>query len=140
MSVRAFTVFAAVAVIMIAGGAISSSGGDSQEIAKGRTILFVDDHDVLYRSGTKRVLRKPKRQSDKALIELAKPWEVAIGYTSVDRDPTSGTYQLWYQAYAGARAGYRRSKSVVCYAESKDGIRFTRPDLDLFPYKDEKST
>src|SRR3712207_7139442 len=49
--------------------------------------LFVDDHDVLYRAGTKRVLRPLKRHSDRALIDLANPWEVGIGYTSVYRDP-----------------------------------------------------
>ena len=29
----------------------------AKNLAKGRTILFVDDHDILYRSGTKRVGR-----------------------------------------------------------------------------------
>jgi hypothetical protein len=108
--------------------------------AKGRTILFVDDHDVLYRSGTKRVLQPAKRHSERALIDMARPWETAIGYTSVHRDPATGKYQLWYQAYVGGRAGDRRYKCVVCYAESKDGITFERPELDLFPYKEHKKT
>ena len=46
---------------------------------------------------------------------------------------------MWYQAYAGARAGDRRLKCVVCYSESRDGIHFDRPELDLFPYKDQKT-
>src|SRR5207247_1556144 len=108
-------------------------------LARGRTILFVDDHEILYRSGTKRVLQPLKRHSHKALIDQTRPWEVAIGYTSVYRNPVSGKYQLWYQAYAGNRAGDRRLKCVVCYAESKDGIHFNRPKLDLFPYKGEKT-
>ena len=114
-------------------------GGPERGVARGRTILFVDDHDLLYRPGTKRVLQPLKRQSETALIDMAKPWEVGIGYTSVYRDPKSGKNQLWYQAYAGARAGDRRLKCVVCYAESNDGIRFERPELDLFPYKGQKS-
>jgi len=105
----------------------------------GSTILFVDDHDVLYRAGTQRVFQAPKRHKDKALMAMSKPWEVGIGYTSIHRDPKTGTYQLWYQAYGGARAGDPALKCVVCYAESKDGIQFERPDLDLFPYKGEKS-
>jgi hypothetical protein len=104
-----------------------------------RTFLFVDDHDILYRAGTQRVFQTPKRHGDKALLPMAKPWEVGIGYTSIHRDLKTGTYQLWYQAYAGARAGDPALKCVVCYAESKDGIHFERPDLDLFPYKGEKS-
>jgi hypothetical protein len=117
----------------------SQDAAPGKGLAKGRTILFVDDHDVLYRSGTKRVLQPLKRHSDRALIDMAKPWEVGIGYTSVYRDPKSGKYQLWYQAYAGARAGDPRLKCVVCYAESRDGIHFDRPELDLFPYKDQKT-
>jgi hypothetical protein len=128
-------------LIMALGPAVCHSQDRVPELgmARGRTILFVDDHGVLYRSGTKRVLQPLKRHSENALIDLARPWEVGIGYTSVYRDPRSGKYQLWYQAYAGARAGDRRLKCVVCYAESRDGIHFHRPELDLFPYKGQKS-
>src|SRR5262245_52422992 len=91
------------------------SSATAQEAAKGRTILFVDDHDILYRSGTKRVAQPVKRYSDRAILGMERPWEVGIGYTSIHRDPVSGKYQLWYQAYAGARAGERRLKCVVCY-------------------------
>jgi hypothetical protein len=128
-------------IVIILGPAVcrSQDGIPKSGIAKGRTILFVDDHEVLYRSGTKRVLQRPKRHSENALINLVKPWEVGIGYTSVYRDPNTGRYQLWYQAYAGTRAGDRRLKCVVCYAESNDGIHFQRPEFDLFPYKHQKT-
>jgi hypothetical protein len=99
-------------------------------------MMFVDDHDILYRSGTVRVMNPTRRHSDTALISQTKPWEVAIGWVSVYRDPKTGRYQLWYQAYAGRRAGDKRLECVVCYAESDDGITFTKPDLDLFPFKD----
>lgn len=112
----------------------------SEQRAQGRTLLFVDDHDILYRSGTKRVLQPARRHSDKAIIDMAKPWETAIGYTSVYRNPQTGRYQLWYQAYVGNRAGDRRFRCVVCYAESKDGINFERPELDFYPYKEHKKT
>src|SRR5690349_5477534 len=97
--------------------------------AAGRTLMFVDDHDVLYRSGTTRVMQPAQRHSEQAVISQTKPWEVAIAWTSVYRDPQSGKYQLWYQAYAGKRAGDKKLECVVCYAESDDGIHFTKPDL-----------
>jgi hypothetical protein len=68
-----------------------------------RTILMVDDHDILFRAGTRRVLEKPVRHAANPLITEDQPWEMAIGWTSVHRDKT-GRYQLWYQAYAGKRA------------------------------------
>ncbi len=108
--------------------------------ARGRIIMFVDDHDILYRSGTIRVMSAARRHSDDASISQTRPWEVAIGWTSVYRDPKTGRYQLWYQAYAGKRAGDKRLECVVCYAESDDGITFTKPDLDLFPFKDHPKT
>lgn len=108
--------------------------------AKGRTLLLVDDHDVLYRSGTKRVLQPANRHSEKALVAQTKPWEVSIGWTSIYRDPRTGKYQLWYQAYSGPQAGDKRLECVVAYAESDDGLTFVKPELDLFPYKDHKKT
>ncbi len=105
-----------------------------------RTLLMVDDHDVLYRSGTRRFLNVPQRRSPNALIAMTKRWETAIGYTSVYRDPKTGKYQLWYQAYVGGRAKDERYRCVVCYAESDDGITFTKPELDLFPYLDQPKT
>jgi hypothetical protein len=117
-----------------------SSARPAPAPALGRTMMFVDDHDVLYRSGTTRVMNPARRHSDTALIGQTRPWEVAIGWVSVYRDPKTGKYQLWYQAYAGKRAGDKRLECVVCYAESDDGLTFTKPDLDLFPFKDHAKT
>ena len=105
-----------------------------------RTILFVDDHDVLYRSGTRRVLNQPVRHPQNPLITEDKPWELAIGWTSVHRDSKTGRYQLWYQAYAGKRAQLKTHECTVCYAESDDGVTFTKPSLGLFDFNDQKST
>jgi hypothetical protein len=89
--------------------------------AECRTILMVDDHDILYRSGTERISHPAQRHSDKAIIAAEKPWDRMIGYASVYRDPQTGKYQLWYQAYSGARSGELKLKCVVAYAESDDG-------------------
>lgn len=105
-----------------------------------RTILFVDDHDVLYRAGTRRFLNLPVRHAKNPLITEDKPWELAIGWTSVVRNPQSGKYQLWYQAYAGKRTQAKTHECVVCYAESDDGVTFTKPDLGLFDFNGDKHT
>src|SRR5687768_15679298 len=67
--------------------------------AAARTILLVDDHDVLYRSGTRRVLNPATRHDKNPLIKADKPWETQIAWNSVWRDPRTGKYQLWYQAW-----------------------------------------
>ncbi len=109
-------------------------------LAAERTILFVDDHDVLYRAGTRRFFNPPVRHVQNPLITEDKPWEMAIGWTSVHRDAKTGKYQMWYQAYAGKRAQLKTHECVVCYAESADGITFTKPDLGLFDFNGDKAT
>jgi len=59
--------------------------------------------------------------------------------TSVYRDP-AGRYQLWYQAFAGDESRDRTRRCTVCYAESADGIHFTKPNLGLFDYNGIKDT
>jgi hypothetical protein len=109
-------------------------------LAKGRTLVFVDDHDILYRSGTRRVLHPSVKHPQNPLITEDKPWELTIAWTSVYRNPTTGKYQLWYQAYAGKRAQLKTHECVVCYAESADGIHFTKPELDLHSFNEFKKS
>lgn len=105
------------------------------------TILFVDDHDVLYRPGTRRILVPLKRWPDNPIIKGSeKPWETAIAWTSVYHNPETGRYQLWYQAFAGDVARDKTRRCTVCYAESDDGIHFTKPALNLFDFDGTKET
>jgi len=106
-----------------------------------RTILFVDDHDILYRSGTERVLTPFKRHASNPVVPAREfPWEVAIGWTSIYRDPDTGKYQLWYQAFTGDRLEKRTQDCAVCYAESDDGIHFEKPMLDLLRFENHAKT
>lgn len=99
-----------------------------------RHILFIDDNDVLYRSGTKRVFHPANSNPTNPVIREDRAWEMAIGWTSVLRHPETGKYQLWYQAYGGGRDPRKTHKCVVCYAESDDGITFTKPNLGLYDF------
>ncbi len=100
------------------------------------TWLFVDDHHVLYRSGTKRVFHPPVRHAANPLVAATEPWETALAWNSIYHNPETGRYQLWYQSYIGSQLQDRRYGCVVCYAESADGIHFSKPDLDLFAFGD----
>jgi len=74
-------------------------------MATQRTLLLVDDHDILYRAGMQRVLQPLTRHGQNPLLGgRAKPWEIAIGWCSVYCNPATGLYQLWYQAFAGHTA------------------------------------
>lgn len=103
-----------------------------------RTLLLVDDHHVLYRSGTRRVFHPAKLNPTNPVIREDKPWEMAIGWTSVVRHPETGRYQLWYQAYAGGRDARKSHKCVVCLAESDDGVTFTKPNSGIHDFKTDR--
>jgi hypothetical protein len=105
-----------------------------------RTILLVDDHDVLYRTGTQRILTPFKRHAANPVLAETKPWEIAIAWCSIYRNPDTGKYQLWYQAYAAGVAKRRTHTCVTCYAESDDGITFRKPNLGLFDIAGIKDT
>ena len=78
--------------------------GGAPGSSRSRTILFVDDQDILYRSGTRRVLHPLQRHPANPILPgRDKPWEVAIAWNSVYRDP-AGRYQLWYQAFADRKS------------------------------------
>ncbi|MEE2659199.1 MAG: hypothetical protein VX733_11890 [Candidatus Latescibacterota bacterium] len=105
-----------------------------------RTLLFVDDHHILYRSGTRRrIVPFERYDGNPVLAGCAEPWEVLVGWNSIHRDPDSGRYQLWYQVFTGGQMPVRTQDTLICYAESEDGLAFNRPQLELhtFPGRDQ---
>jgi hypothetical protein len=95
-----------------------------------RTLLMVDDHDIVYRSGTYRILHPAKRHAVNPVIAQDKPWEVTVSYNSVHRDEQTGKYQMWYQALTKASP----ETLTVCYAESDDGVHWRKPPLGLVKF------
>jgi len=116
----------------------SSWPGMSAGRTPAETLLFVDDHHILYRAGTERNQHHPVRCEANPVIPDDQPWEVAVAWTSVYRNSDTGKYQLWYQAYGGRDS--LQPNCMSCYAESDDGIHFDRPALGLYSYGDRKAT
>lgn len=105
------------------------------------TLLLVDDHHVLYRPGTERRLHPLSRHKDNPVVrDREKPWEVAIGWCSAHRDPDTGRYRLWYQAFSGHHAHEKTHRCVNCYAESSDGVNWSKPNLGIYRYNDVEET
>ncbi|MEP6662485.1 MAG: hypothetical protein ABJC04_02370 [Verrucomicrobiota bacterium] len=131
-----------VSLPILCGHAQIANGAEAKpDSVKGRTLLFVDNHHILYCAGTKRVLHPLQRYSADPIVPAGtKPWEPEIDWISVYRNATTGKYQLWYQAYAGKMPEDKTRQCTVCYAESDDGIHFTKPNLGLFDFKGSKET
>jgi hypothetical protein len=84
-----------------------------------RTCLFLDDRFVAEQSGLKRTWHQGKPQPEPAITGT---WPHMFG--SVLHDPQAKLYKMWYEDVA-------HGMGWIHYAESKDGKRWTKPNLGL---------
>lgn len=102
-----------------------------------RRELFVDNRLVESLRDARRELHHPVPRE--IAITHDAPWEGAgSGYHSVIRDG-----ELYRMYYRGTKLGVdggklRTGPEVYCYAESRDGVTFAKPDLQLFEHNGSK--
>ncbi|MHC4878492.1 MAG: hypothetical protein ACYTGL_18755 [Planctomycetota bacterium] len=116
--------------------AINSRGAEPVDIGLRRE-LFVDDALIERLEGARRRLHHPVSR-EIAIVHDA-PWEGAgSGYHTVIRD--GDLYRMYYRGSAlGVDNGKLKiGRQVYCYAESRDGVTFTKPNLGLFEYNGSK--
>ena len=100
-----------------------------------RLELFVDEHliDEMIGGAALRLHRPTPRE---VAVTTDKPWEGNMcGYVTVFRD--TDVYRMYYKAWQlTIRDGklIRPHPLFACYAESRDGIHWRKPDLGLFAY------
>jgi len=104
-----------------------------------RRELFVDDFLVERLTGQAQ-LRLHRPTPREVSLAADQPWEGnACGYVTVFQD--GQRYRMYYRGahVVYTRDGYRGThREVYCYAESSDGIRWTKPDLGLFEFEGSK--
>ena len=92
-----------------------------------RLELFVDRHLIENMQNCTLRLHSP-RPAEKVL-RFDRPWEGPFcGYVSVVKD--GSTYRLYYRGLPEA-GGDGSDKEVTCYAESRDGIHWEKPNLGI---------
>ena len=102
-----------------------------------RRELFIDGHLIDTLVGAQRRLHHPVPR-EIAIVHDA-PWEGAgSGYHSIIRD--GDLYRMYHRGSAlGVTDGrLTTGKQVYCYAESRDGIHWTKPNLGLFEHNGSK--
>jgi hypothetical protein len=94
----------------------------------GRRELFVDQALIQSTNGVELHLHEPRDAG--AVLNFDAPWEGRFcGYATVIHD--GDVYRLYYRGLPEA-AGDGSRTEVTCYAESPDGITWTKPNLGLF--------
>jgi hypothetical protein len=93
-----------------------------------RRELFVDDFLIERLDNVWLQLAQPRREE--VVLKFDRPWEYASGFVTVIKD--GGLYRMYYRGgRKGADGLYDNDGEVTCYAESRDGINWTKPPLGL---------
>jgi len=97
-----------------------------------RLELFVDDYLIDEIAGVNLTLHHPIPQ--KIAIVRDQLWEGNVsGYNTVFQD--GDLYRMYYRGLQiDEETGRQPHRQVVCYAESKDGIHWNRPELRLVEF------
>lgn len=72
------------------------------------------------------------------LMEPRYPWDEDVhSHGTVLVDPIDGLWKAWYVSTGGVQQGLHNAGNgrAITYAFSKDGLNWTRPLLDIQPYK-----
>src|SRR6476469_3994520 len=92
-----------------------------------RREVFVDRFLIEELKGTRLELQKPVERG--TVLKYDKPWEGAFSnYSTVIYDGTR--YRLYYRGLPSAGRELV-ADTVTCYAESPDGIHWTKPELNI---------
>ncbi len=94
--------------------------------------LFIDN--LFFESATNVALKvHPPVKTGEKNLQGEQPWESAtLNWFNVMQD--GGNYRMWYECY-DVDGWPTADDTSFCYAESTNGIYWTRPDLGLFTYK-----
>ena len=100
--------------------------------------LFLDDHAVSWTQNIARRIVPPQKYEANPIIRADRPWEslYCTLHGTVVFDQDRQRFRMWYNAIGPE---YRKQR-YVAYAESDDGIRWEKPNLDLIPFDDRSET
>jgi len=127
---------AASAAVMVSSlGAADPAGGP---IAIGsRRELLVDDFLIDKLAGVELKLHKPEARE--VVLACDAPWEgnVSAYYTIFEDE---GLFRMYYRgAHFDVTTKKAAHQDLTCYAESRDGLKWQKPDLGLVEFKGSKA-
>lgn len=97
----------------------------------GEKQFFIDDLFVRNATNVSFQLH-PAQKTGERILEPDKPWENAsLNWFSVLRH--DGKFRLWYECY-DVEGWPTTNDTSFCYAESADGIHWSKPELNLSSY------
>jgi len=115
------------AVVVLSAGSMAQPAKETpvRDIGS-RLELFADDWLIDQLKGAQRKLHPPTPRE--IALRFDQPWEGHFsGYVTVIKD--GDVYRMYYRGWPSVGAA---GKAVTCYAESRDGVSWSKPRLGLF--------
>lgn len=129
-----------VSFLVLFSGMLSADDSRYFDETKVTTLFAFDDVSIPFTQNLKLTMRSPKRHPANPVVQRGNPgspdsWAVQF-YGSVIRE--KGKFRMWYVSVGNEERfnkGLPRSFPWrVCYAESEDGVKWTKPNLGLVEY------
>ncbi len=129
--------------VLVIASAFPKANAENPPIAlSGNPQLFLDDYLIRDMQNLERVMVQPEKHPDNPVIVPEHPWEKRILeiYGTVLYDETRQQFRCWYLANEykdGIPDNPEHPKTAeyyTCYAESADGIHWTKPMVGREPF------
>jgi len=135
-----FTSISIVSLVLM-GGALTARAADYFDETKATTVFAFDSVSIPYSQNLRLEMRQPTRHPDNPVVKRgASGAPDALGvqfYGSIIKE--EGKYRMWYVAFDDDTENkVASSRWRAAYAESADGLNWTKPKLGLVEYKGSK--
>ena len=134
----------------------ATAGQPPEDVARSEGHLLLDSRIVATAQNARLTLGPVEKHDSNPLMAEDKPWEVRFDnlYANVVYDPAATLYRCWYSPFIvdlsskGMTLGQRHSiryhpppgrEMGVCYAVSRDGLTWEKPELDLVDFAGSKA-
>ncbi|MFH0964260.1 MAG: hypothetical protein V2A58_09640 [Planctomycetota bacterium] len=89
---------------------------------------FVERRNIAWR------MEPGRKDPGNPLLAPKYPWDMGavFGHGTVLKDPIDGLYKAWYLSTPRIRGAFPHLRQLT-YAYSEDGVRWVRPELDIYP-------
>ena len=100
--------------------------------------LFVDDAEIQQYVNLARVVNRPRKHPE-PVVAVDRPWEGCRdqAWGSVVQEP-DGLLRMWYFSFP-TRSPDELDRGGYCYAESRDGVHWEKPDLGVAEFRGSKA-
>ncbi len=153
--IAAIVAIAILTVTMIDSGSVTADDTAANSPMKRARFLLLDSRIIESTDNAKLTLGKTVKSKHNPLMAEDKPWEKRFDnlYANVLYDEEDKLYKCWYSPFIvdnsakGMTLDQRRKKRyrpprgremAICYAVSKDGIKWEKPELGLVEFEGSK--